>query len=605
MKDLKKILLLLSPHTIKLGIVVLFDFISTIFSLLSITTLAPFLSLLFSQLEQTLERPALSFSSDALFAYAKYILTCIIVERGVMQALLMLLLTVFLFFFLSKFFEYVAMWLLAPIRTSIVRTFRNQAYKKILEFPIAYFSKHKKGNIISLVINDVQEIDTSILESLKSLLKYPLMIVFYLSFLFFVNYQLSIFVLILLPISGLIINRIQRKLKRKSFEAKEYQAKMTGTLEESIYALRVIKAFNAIEYMKVLFAKINHSYNKLLIKIIRSRDLSSPIGEFLGTLIVIFILFYGSAMVMDVSNSFTVEIFVTYIALFIQIINPVKSTAEAMTNLKKGAASIDRLELLLNCQDKIEEHVVPINKSDFEDKLVLENVTFSYDDKKVLDNFNMSIQKGRKIAICGMSGAGKTTLIDLILRFYDIDQGEILIDGIDIKMMKISDLLSLFGIVSQESILFNDTIYNNITLGQSTAYEDVVRVAKIANVYDFVVNLEEGFQTNIGDRGNKLSGGQKQRISIARALLKNSPILILDEATSALDVQLEQSVQEAIDNIAKDKTCIIIAHRLSTIVNADEIFVLDRGKIVEHGKHQELILKNGLYRQMVDMQSFT
>ena len=548
--------------------------------------------------------PAFAFTSDTLLAYAQYYLSIIIADHGVLSALLILLGVVFVSFLLSKGLAYSAVCILIPIRTAVVKVFRQNAYQKMLNLPVSYFSKHKKGDIISLVINDIQEVDMSILDSLQSFLRFPLEIVLYLLALFLINYKLSLLVLVLLPLAGFVINKLQRKLKSNSKQAKEYQSDMTTTIEEGIYALRVIKAFNGIGKMSDYFNRINAKYANIFVKISRRRDLSSPLGEFLGVLIVVVILLYGSVQVLSPDNSFTAELFITYIMIFIQVINPMKSLSEAFANLKKGMASIDRINTLLESDEVVESSNHCMDLKDFKNKIEFKNVCFSYGDKSVLTDLNFEIKKGQKTAICGMSGAGKTTIVDLLLRFYDIQSGEILIDGVNINKFTIKSMLKIFGVVSQESVLFNDTVYNNITLGYDTTEEDVIRAAQMANVTNFLPQLEDGIYTNVGDRGANLSGGQKQRISIARALLRKPEILILDEATSALDAHLELSVQQAIDSMLSGRTSIVIAHRLATIVSADNIIVINNGKVAEQGTHSELVAKNGLYKNMVDMQSF-
>lgn len=605
MKDYKKIGILLHPYRFRLaGISVVYLF-AAFFSLCSVAILAPLLSLIFNQVAADMTPPEFALTSDALLLCAKYYLSVIIMRHGVMAALLTLLGVVFVAFFLSKALAYAAVCILIPIRTAIIKVFRQNAYQKMLSLPVSYFSKHKKGNIISLVINDIQEIDTSILDSLQSLLRYPLEVVIYLAALFMINYQLSLLVLVLLPVSGLVINKIQRKLKSKSKQAKEYQSEMTTTIEEGIYALRVIKAFNAIGKMSEYFKSINQKYTKVFIKIARRRDMSSPLGEFLGMVIVVCILLFGSRQVLMENNNFTAELFITYIMIFIQVINPMKSLAEAVANIKKGMASIDRINGLLESEDAVSAEENAVHIKEFHHSIEFKDVCFAYHaDRPVIQHLNFTIRKGEKTAVCGMSGAGKTTIVDLLLRMYDIQSGEILIDGVNINSMSMESLLSLFGMVSQDSILFNDTIYNNITLGYATTEQEVLQAAHTANVDCFLPQMEQGIYTNVGDRGAKLSGGQKQRISIARAILRKPQVLILDEATSALDVHSERMVQEAIDNMLQERTSIIIAHRLATIVSAQHIIVMNEGRVVEEGTHAELLAQNGTYKHMVDMQSF-
>ena len=604
MNDYRKIGQVLYPYRYRLLSVSVVNLLSAFFSLCSVAILAPLLSLVFNQVKADMAPPAFAFTSDTLLAYAQYYLSIIIADHGVLSALLILLGVVFVSFLLSKVLAYSAVCILIPIRTAVVKVFRQNAYQKMLNLPVSYFSKHKKGDVISLVINDIQEVDMSILDSLQSFLRFPLEIVLYLLALFLINYKLSLLVLVLLPLAGFVINKLQRKLKSNSKQAKEYQSDMTTTIEEGIYALRVIKAFNGIGKMSDYFNRINAKYANIFVKISRRRDLSSPLGEFLGVLIVVVILLYGSVQVLSPDNSFTAELFITYIMIFIQVINPMKSLSEAFANLKKGMASIDRINTLLESDEVVESSNHCMDLKDFKNKIEFKNVCFSYGDKSVLTDLNFEIKKGQKTAICGMSGAGKTTIVDLLLRFYDIQSGEILIDGVDINNFTIKSLLKIFGVVSQESVLFNDTVYNNITMGYDTTEEDVIRAAQMANVTNFLPQLEDGIYTNVGDRGANLSGGQKQRISIARALLRKPEILILDEATSALDAHLELSVQQAIDSMLSGRTSIVIAHRLATIVSADNIIVINNGKVAEQGTHSELVAKNGLYKNMVDMQSF-
>ncbi len=601
MSDTKKISSLFKPHLFKMLIVVLCNILSTILSLFSISVLAPFLSLIFNQ-ETIVEKPTWSMSSDSLLQMAQYYLEQFETAYGIVPALLLLLSVVFVSFFLCKCFAYLSLWLYTHIRVSLVEQYRLRFYTKILHLPLSYFATHKKGDIISRAVNDVQELDMSVLEAMQSLLNYPLVILFYIGALFFINIKLTLFVFVAFPLVGFIISKIQRKLKSSSKDLKEKQADMTGRIEESIYALRVIKAFNAIANRQQTFAAINQIYTKLFIKTARMRDLSSPTGEFLGTIMVVIILLTGSVAVLDKQNPFSAEMFITYIVLFTQIINPIKSIVDSLANIKKGTASMDRIEELLSVAET--QQNVGETIADFRDKIEFKHIVFGYKKQSVLTDVDFTIFKGQKVAVCGKSGVGKTTIVDLLLRYYDIEQGEILIDGKNIQNLSIDSLRALFGVISQDSIMFNDTIYNNVKLNTPASENEVIAALKTANAYDFVLQTEEGLSTNVGDMGNKLSGGQKQRLSIARALLKNAPILIMDEATSALDSQSEQLVQEAIDRLSENKTCIIIAHRLSTIVNADHILVLDSGKVVEQGTHKQMLEQNGFYAQMVKEQSF-
>ena len=602
MKDFRKLLTLLKNCKFTLLLVSFFNILSIIFSVFSIALLAPFLSLIFNKIPLVLDKPEFIFNAEGLISFSQYLMSRIIVSEGMVTALLLLVITVFACFLLNKSFYYLAIWIMASLRMGIVKNYRNQGYEKLLILPLSYYSNKRKGDIISRVINDVQDIDVSILQSLQQLLRDPLTIIFYLFALSFINYKLTVFVLILLPVAGLIINKVQRKLKNVSQKLKEKQGAMTSTIEETIYGLRVIKAIHAIDKMYQQFKKLNQEYNKLYIKMFRRRDLSSPIGEFLGIVTVIGILLYGSSLVFDAANGFSAELFITYIAMFVMIINPAKATAESIANLKKGFAAIDRMNELMQAEEVITEVPNALYVNEFKDNICFKNVSFSYEDTPVLKNINFEIKKGKTIAICGLSGSGKSTLTDLLMRFYDVSSGNILLDGKDIRTLNITSLRKLFGIVTQESILFNDSIFNNISLGLDITEKEVVAAAEIANAYEFISKLENGFQTNIGDRGTRLSGGQKQRLSIARAVLRNPSIFILDEATSALDTESERVVQQALNNVLQNKTAIIIAHRLSTIIHADEILVLDNGTIAERGTHKQLSAQNGLYAQMIKKQ---
>ncbi|NLJ81705.1 MAG: ABC transporter ATP-binding protein [Bacteroidales bacterium] len=603
MKDYKKLFVLLRPYSFRLGLAVFFNLLYTIFSIASISLLAPFLSLIFNQIPLTLEEPIFSFTSGGIILYVKYLLSQIIINHGVFRALIILVLSVFVFFLLKNIFYYISMWIIIPVRGNLIKDLRNKAYWRILILPLSFYSEHRKGDILTRVINDVQDIDFYILRSLQQLFREPIVIVLFLSTLFFINYEFTLFVLIAIPIAGYVINRLQRTLKQKSLTAKEKQSNMLSLYEESIYGLRIIKAFNAINGMYKRFTNLNQFYSKTQIKINRRRDLSSPMSEFLGSCIVILLLLYGGQMILKPNNSFSAEMFITYIVLFTQIINPAKTISEATANFKKGFASLTRIEQLILSEEKIIEDSEAQDISEFKSHIHFHNVSFSYEEKLVLDSINITIPKGKIIAICGSSGSGKSTLVDLLPRFYDPTQGSIYIDDINIKKMKINQLRSLFGIVSQENILFNDTIFNNIAFGlKNIDKQHVIEAAKIANIYSFINTLPEGFETIVGDRGMKLSGGQKQRISIARAILKNPPILILDEATSSLDSESELLVQQALNNLMENRTSIVIAHRLSTIFSADKIVVLEEGKIVEQGTHQELIQLNGRYKDLIDLQ---
>lgn len=604
MKRFRRIFYWLKPYTPRLITVVSINFFSIIFSIFSLTLLAPFLMLLFDKIPLVVEKPAFMLSSDTIIDFFYYYISNIIREYGKEQALLFISTLIFINFLLKNGLDYLANWLMVPIRNGVVRDMRNKVFQKILILPLSFYSSQRKGDIISRGINDVQEVEVMILRSLQQIFKEPLTVILYLVCLFFISSKLTFFVFAILPIGALIIGLISRKLRKKSFEAKEKMGSMMSMIEESISGLRIIKAFNAIWSAEKLFQKRNRKYTKLMIKIYRRVDLASPMSEFLGTILMMIIMVYGGHMVLSGDNKLTAELFITYIAMFSQIINPAKTISVASYNFRKGMSSLDRIDEILNADERILEITDAKTVDSFSDCIEVKNVSFAYENTEVLKNLNIRLEKGKIYAICGHSGAGKTTFTDLLPRFYDIVQGSILIDGIPINQLKIDKLRGLFGIVSQDTVLFNDTIFNNIAFGHpETDEKAVVRAAEISNSMEFIREMPDGLYSNIGDRGVKLSGGQRQRLSIARAVLKNPPILILDEATSALDTESEKLVQEALNNIMKNRTAIVIAHRLSTIKNADKILVFNNGEIVEEGTHDELISKNGVFKKLMDMQS--
>ena len=604
MNGYKRIFYWLKPYQGRLFSIVILNVFSIGFSIFSLTLLAPFLMLLFDKMPLVFQKPDLVLTSEAIIQTFYYYTSQIIISYGKEQALLFISALVLLAFLLKNGLNYWANWLLVPIRNGVVRDMRDKLFYTILILPVSFFSSQRKGDIISRCMSDVQEVEVMILRSLQQIFREPLTILLYLISLFLISTKLTLFVLLLLPVGGTIIGLISRKLRKKSLDAKNQMGGLLSMIEESISGLRVIKAFNAIWSAEKVFKKRNRKYTKLMIKIYRKVDLSSPMSEFLGTILVMIIMIYGGSMVLSGENNLSAELFITYIALFSQIINPAKTISVASYNFRKGMSSLDRIDWILNADERITEIENPIRIQNFENDIVFDNVSFAYETENVLKNINFTIEKGKTYAICGHSGAGKTTFTDLLPRFYDVTEGEIRIDGTPIKNIDIDDLRMLFGMVTQDTVLFNDTVFNNIAFGKPDASEEkVIEVANISNSMEFVEEMPEQLYTNIGDRGVKLSGGQRQRLSIARALLKNPPILILDEATSALDTESERLVQDALNKILSDRTAIIIAHRLSTIKKADLILVFDGGKIVESGTHQELVEQDGIYRKMLDMQS--
>ncbi len=593
-------------HILKIIVSILFSFLAVIFSVLTFSTLYLFLQLLFDKIQAVAKPESFSFNQKIIADYLNFLFTEIIRVEGKSKALLYISLGAMLLFFVKNLLTYLSSYILAPVRNGILYNVRNDLYHKLLILPISFYRFHKKGDIISRASNDVQELDESILKPLQAVFIQSITIVFYLMALFIINYKLTLFVLILLPIGAFIISRISKVLKKTASKLQIKQGNILSIIEESISGLRIIKAYNAIDFSNDRFKKNNEIFTNIKNIIYRRTDLASPLSEVLGTTIVIATFLYGGSLIISKNSSLDGASFFLYLVLFINIINPAKSLTTANYQIKKGKASIERIKYIFDAKEIIEEHPQAIIKPDFNESIRFENLDFYYDnDKIVLQNINLEIKKGQSIAIVGPSGAGKTTLVDLIPRFYDTKGGNILIDEIPIKTIEIESLRKLTGIVSQECILFNDTVFNNIAFGKENVTEDsVIEAAKIANAHEFIIRMENGYHTFIGDSGSLLSGGQRQRLNIARAVLKNPPILILDEATSALDTESERLVQDALEKIMKGRTTIAIAHRLSTIYNMDEIIVMNHGKIVERGKHHELIAQNGLYKKLHDLQSF-
>jgi subfamily B ATP-binding cassette protein MsbA len=514
-------------------------------------------------------------------------------------------------FFLKNLFRYLGMFFLAPLRNGVVKDIRNEMYLKILILPLSYYTEQRKGDLISRMTSDVQEVEWSIMSSLEMIFREPLTILFFVITLFFISPSLTVFVLVLLPISGYLIGQVGKSLKRTSMKGQKKMGELLSIIEETISGLRIIKAFNAIPSAEQNFNDHNRSYFRLMTRLYRKRDLASPLSEFLGALVLVIVLWFGGRLVLSPQNPLDAATFIVYLGIFSQLIPPAKAITTAVYNIQRGAASVERIEEVLKAEEVIVEKPDAKPISEFKREIEFRDVFFSYttvDNKtkqEVLKDICLSIPKGRTIALVGPSGAGKTSMINLLPRFYDVTRGEIFIDDMPLKDLVISDVRGLMGLVTQESILFNDTVFNNIALGNRKAtIEEVEAAARIANAHEFIMKMDNGYFTNIGDRGTKLSGGQKQRLSIARAVLKNPPIMLLDEATSSLDTESERLVQDALINLMKNRTSVVIAHRLSTIQFADEIIVLDNGTIVERGSHQELIGHNGLYKKLHALQSF-
>lgn len=584
---------------------VLFNILSVVFSLVSLTMVVPFLGLLFGTSKLVIVKPVFAMNVSSLTTSFNYYISKIIIDYGKIDALIFICILVIILFFLKNLFRYLAMFYLAPIRNGVVKDIRNNLYHKICILPLSYFSEQKKGDIIARITTDVQEVEWTIMSSLEMIFRDPLSIVMFIITLMIMSPQLTLFALLMLPLTAFFIGRIGKSLKRSSEKVQKRMGIILSVIEETLSGLRIIKAFNAIEYSERKFGNINDDYTKLMIKVYRKRDLANPMSEFLGTAIMVVIMWYGGKLVLGEHASVSPEVFIAYIVIFSQLIVPAKSFTTAFYNIQKGIASAHRIQEVLDAEEKIEQKPNAIAIKEFKSSISYDFVSFIYEKEEVLKNVQLTIEKGKTVALVGPSGGGKSTMVDLLPRFYDCTQGEIRIDGIPIKDLVIDDLRGLMGIVTQQSILFNDTVFNNIAFGlQNITEEAVMEAAKIANAHEFIKDLENGYHTFIGDSGSKLSGGQRQRLNIARAILKNPPILILDEATSSLDTESERLVQDALEKLMRNRTSVVIAHRLSTIQHADEIIVLQKGEIVERGKHAELMEKSGLYKKLCELQSF-
>jgi ABC-type multidrug transport system fused ATPase/permease subunit len=585
-----------------------------VFGLFSLTMAIPFLDLLFQGNEDKYQEilakgaPGFSISVRSMLDNLNFYFTNIIVSQGKVQALFIISVAVVIIFFFKNLFRYLALFFMAPVRNGIVRDMRNNIYKKTLQLPLSYYSDERKGDIMSRITTDVQEVEWSVLTGLELIFRDPLTVLLYLTFLVFMSPMLTLLVFVLLPLIGGLIVIIGRSLKRSASKAKERLGVIFSIMEETLSGLRIIKGFNAEKYQENKFFAENEAYTRLQVRTYRKVDLSSPMSEFMGTLIMMMVLFFGGKLVLGDEQMLKASEFIAYLLIFSQIIPPAKSITTAYYNVQRGMASIERINKILDAEITIRENEGAKTITGFNKEIEYKNVFFAYvrgDSGYVLRNINLKVEKGKTIALVGQSGSGKSTLADMLPRFYDIDAGELLIDGNNIKDLKLYDLRQLLGIVTQESILFNDTVFNNIAFGMKDVKEaDVIAAAKIANAHEFISQMPNGYQTNIGDRGSKLSGGQRQRLSIARAVLKNPPILILDEATSALDTESERLVQDALARLMQNRTSIVIAHRLSTIQHADEIIVLQKGEIIERGTHNVLIGQSGAYKKLYDLQSF-
>ena len=607
MNLLKKLNFLISGYWKSVILYFIYNILTAFFSLFSIAMIIPFLRILFGMDTTVTDPGTFQLSASSIQLHVNYYFGHLLTQLGQVQTLAIVIIFVFLMILFKNIFTYSAIHVITTLRFGVVEKLRNMIYDKILRLPLKYFKTKEQGDIMTYVISDTQEIELSIISSLQFLFRDPITVLVFLVSLFILNYKLTLLILLMLPFIVIVLGRLGRTLRKKSIRSQRQLGLLMAIINETIDGLRVIKAFVADDYMRKKMQKVNKSITKLNSKIFRRRSLSGPLTETLSVMAILVILYVGSIIVLKDQSSFAPETFIAYILIFTQLIPPAKNISSGWYGVQKGLASLDRIEEILNYPETIVDDIDAVEKNTFDKEINYENVYFYYNPGQyVLKNINLQISKGQTIAIVGPSGSGKSTLVDLLPRFYDVTDGRITIDGIDIRKIKLNSLHRLFAIVNQDPILFNDSIYNNIAFGRPDAtYEEVVQAAKIANAYDFIMESKWGFETNIGEKGAKLSGGQRQRISIARAVLTNAPILIFDEATSSLDSESEKLVQDAINNLIASKTAIVIAHRLSTVVKADKIIVLKDGEIIESGTHKELVDKpHGFYRYLFEYQKF-
>ena len=594
------------PYKKYLALTVVFNILSAVLNIFSFAALIPILQILFRTEGAGTATELMPWSLDnlkeVLANNADYYVTQLIANVGATTTLLLIGLFLAFMTFLKTGAYFLSSATIIPIRTGVVRDIRNQLYHKITSLPIGFFSEERKGDIIARMTGDVGEIESSIMSSLDMLFKNPILIISYFTALIFISWQLTLFTLVFVPIFGWFMGYVGRKLKRKSIAAQSLWSDTMSQVEETLGGLRIIKAFCAEDKMNKRFDGINSEYRDSIQRVNIRQQMAHPMSEFLGTVLIIIVLWVGGILVLD-QQILSGPTFIYYLVMLYSIINPLKDFSKASYNIPKGLASMERVDKILKAENTIKEPANPKHIASFEHQIEFRHVSFRYGEQWVLKDINLVIEKGKTVALVGQSGSGKSTLVDLIPRYYDVQEGEVLIDGINIKDLGIHDLRQLIGNVNQEAILFNDSFYGNITFGvDSATREQVEQAAHIANAHEFIMQTEHGYDTNIGDRGGRLSGGQRQRVSIARAILKNPPILILDEATSALDTESERLVQDALERLMKTRTTVAIAHRLSTIKNADEICVLHEGEIVERGTHEELLEKDGYYRKLHEMQ---
>lgn len=587
---------------------VVFNILSAVLNIFSFMAIIPILQILFQTGDDNVPQSLIPWSWDnlqeAFSNNANYYVGQLIQDIGPTTTLLVIGIFLAFMTFLKTGAYFLSSATIIPIRTGVVRDIRNQLYRKITSLPLGFFSEERKGDIIARMSGDVAEVENSIMSSLDMLFKNPILIIAYFSTLLVISWQLTLFTLVFVPIMGWFMGMVGRKLKQNSIKAQSLWSDTMSQVEETLSGLRIIKAFCAEEKMNDRFDRINSAYRNDIMKVNTRQQMAHPMSEFLGTVMIVIVLWFGGILVLSGDSMLSGPTFIYYLVMLYSIINPLKDFSKAGYNIPKGLASMERIDKILNANNDIVETPSPMHIAKFEHQIEFKNVSFRYDKKWILKNINLVIPKGKTIALVGQSGGGKSTLVDLIPRYYDVQEGEVLIDGINVKDLGIHDLRQLIGNVNQEAILFNDSFRNNIAFGVDGATdEQIAEAAKIANAYDFIMQTEQQFDTPVGDRGSRLSGGQRQRVSIARAILKNPPILILDEATSALDTESERLVQDALERLMKTRTTVAIAHRLSTIKCADEIYVIHEGEIVERGTHDELLANDGYYKKLNDMQS--